>query len=296
MVNTGKKRIKKASFEEGVDYCVGLKMIALLQQMDGEMTIRIKGVKMRFLTYGQKSNRSLMLIHGMANTSSLFDDILPFLTDYFVIVCELDGHSDQEQGTFISVSDSSEKIEQYVNEHLDGSLYGLLGFSLGGTIATELISRGRIKVEKTILDAAFTIRMGIMTYPFKFVFQGSIWCIKKGVPIPKALVESIMGKGNSGIVNTLYKGVSLQSVGNAALSCYKYKIKEGLREYKNPIVFWHGENEPYPVKSAKLLKQYLPQMKKRVYKNMGHGQILHEYPRAYAKRIRSFMKENGSGC
>ena len=27
-----------------------------------------------------------------------------------------------------------------------------------------------------------------------------------------------------------------------------------------------------------------------------YGQILHEYPRAYAKRIRSFMKENGSGC
>ena len=26
-----------------------------------------------------------------------------------------------------------------------------------------------------------------------------------------------------------------------------------------------------------------------------NGQILHEYPRAYAKRIRSFMKENGSG-
>ncbi|MBR3537769.1 MAG: hypothetical protein IKN79_01690 [Eubacterium sp.] len=68
-----------------------------------------------------------------------------------------------------------------------------------------------------------------------------------------------------------------------------------MREYKNPIVFWHGENEPYPVKSANLLKQYLPQMKKRVYKNMGHGQILHEYPRAYAKRIRSFMNEKNWG-
>ena len=36
----------------------------------------------------------------------------------------------------------------------------------------------------------------------------------------------------------------------------------------------NGENEPYPVKNAKLLKQYLPQMKKRVYKNMGHPGVL----------------------
>ena len=33
---------------------------------------------MRFLTYGDKENRALMLIHGMANTSALFDPLLPY--------------------------------------------------------------------------------------------------------------------------------------------------------------------------------------------------------------------------
>ena len=246
---------------------------------------------MRFLTHGNKQNKSLLLIHGMANTSDLFDPILPYLKDYYVIVCELDGHSRMEQSVFISVSDAARKIEEYVKENLGGRLYGLLGFSLGGTIATELISRGNNAVGRTILDAAFTIRMGIMTYPFKLLFQGSIWCIKKDIPVPKALVESVMGKGNSSIVDTLFKGVSLKSVGNAALSCYTSTIKEGIRYYRNPIVFWHGENEPYPVKSARLLRRYLPQMKKRVYKGMGHGQMLHEHPKIYAKRLTAFMED-----
>ena len=248
--------------------------------------------EMKFITHGEKSNQPVLLIHGMGNTSDLFDPLLPYLKDYYVVVCELDGHSGSEKSTFISVTDAAIKIETYVQDKLDGRLYGLLGFSLGGTIATELISRGKIKVERTVLDAAFVIKMGLMTYPFKFIFQGAIWCIKKNIPVPKTLVESIMGKGNSGIVDTLYKGVSLKSIGNAALSCYTYTIKEGLRDHHNPVVFWHGENEPYPVKSARLLKQYLPQMKKRVYKNMGHGQMLHEHTKAYAKRLIGFLESD----
>ena len=246
---------------------------------------------MRFLEHGVKTNKSLMLIHGMANTSDIFDTLLPYLEDYYVIVCELDGHSSMEQGVFVSVVEEAEKIEKYVKDNLDGRLHGLLGFSLGGTIATEVISRGNIEVQRTVLDAAFVIKMGIMTYPFKFIFQASIGCIKKNIPIPKALVEGIMGKGNSGIVDTLYKGVSLESIGNAALSCYTYSIKEGIRDHHNPVVFWHGENEPYPVKSARLLKKYLPQLKKRVYKNMGHGQMLHEHTDIYARRLIAFLEK-----
>ncbi|MCR4787060.1 MAG: alpha/beta hydrolase [Lachnospiraceae bacterium] len=227
----------------------------------------------------------------MANTSDLYDPLLPYLKDYYVIVCELDGHSEKEPGTFVSVRDAAQKIEKYVRDNLDGRLFGLLGFSLGGTIATELISRGNIEIERTILDAAFVIRMGIMTYPFKLLFQVTIWLIEHDVHIPDAVVESIMGKGNAGIVDTLYKGVTIKSIGNAALSTYKYDIRDELRNYKNRVVFWRGENEPYPEKSARLLKKYLPQMRVRVFKGMGHGQMLHEHTKTYAKRLLAFLEE-----
>ena len=38
---------------------------------------------MRFLTHGDKEKRTLMLIHGMANTSDLFDPLLQYLKDYY---------------------------------------------------------------------------------------------------------------------------------------------------------------------------------------------------------------------
>ena len=114
--------------------------------------------------------------------------------------------------------------------------------------------------------------------------------LARGIRIPSPFVESIMGKGNCRIMDTLYKGVSLRSIGNACLSVYKYEMKETIREYKKPIVFWHGSNEPYPEKSVRLLKRYLPQLEERVFDNMGHGQMLNEHPSEYAKLVLDFMR------
>ncbi len=244
---------------------------------------------MRFLTYGDRSKRSLLLIHGMANTSDLFYPILPYLKDYYCIVCELDGHSKEERGEFVSISDSCGKIEEYVDKEFGGDIYGLLGFSLGGTIATELISRGKIRVGRTILDAAFVISFGLLGAFYRLLFQGGIWALKKNIPLPACLVESIMGKGNFGVVDTLFKGVSLSSIGKACRSCFTYEIDPAVSEYKNPIVFWYGENEPYPQISAKLLRKHLPRLRKRVYKGMGHGQMLREHPEAYAIHMKNFL-------
>ena len=109
---------------------------------------------MRFIEHGNADNRSFMLIHGMANNADYFNILLPYLKDYYVIVCELDGHSADESGDFISITIECQKLEEYVRERLRGRLYGLLGFSLGATISVELLSRRRIEADKTILTVS----------------------------------------------------------------------------------------------------------------------------------------------
>ena len=48
---------------------------------------------MNFITYGNKNNNSILFIHGLASTADLcFKPLLPYLQDYYVIFCELDGH------------------------------------------------------------------------------------------------------------------------------------------------------------------------------------------------------------
>lgn len=252
---------------------------------------RIYGsLNMRFETYGSKQNKSIMFIHGMANDSSLFDEVIGYLPEYHVIVCVLDGHYANGQGEFISIEDSCRQIERYVKNELGGSLDLLLGFSLGGAIATEMITRRKVNIGRTVLDAAFIIPMGPLGIFYTKLFQVSIWLVKAGVKMPDKLVGRVFGKGNTGVVDTVYRKVTVKNIGRECRAAFKYKIDPKISGYKNRVAFWHGSNEYFPAKSAKKLKRFLPQVKTTVYKDMGHGQLIIEHPRAYAKRVRSFLE------
>jgi hypothetical protein len=52
-----------------------------------------------------------------------------------------------------------------------------------------------------------------------------------------------------------------------------------------------GSNEPYPKKSAKLLKEYLPQMRVEIIQKSGHGQFLNEHPDEYAQKLKEFFND-----
>jgi len=246
---------------------------------------------MKFRTFGAEKNKSLLFIHGMASTAMLcYEPLLEYLQDYHVILCEVDGHCEEEQSDFVSVQDSCDKIERYVQDKLGGKLYALSGFSMGGTMAVDLIGRGNIRVERTHLDAAFTVQMGLLKEPYKFAFSRGIGWMQKGRHIPKCLMDSMMGKDNNSVNEILYQKVSRQTLLNACESIYTYSVPAGLKDYRNPVMFWMGEHEPYPQKSARILKEYLPQLETNVFPGMGHGQYLHEHPKEYAEGLRAFLE------
>ena len=246
---------------------------------------------MIFTTYGDKTLPSLMLIHGMANTAqSCYGKIVPYLDEYHVILCEVDGHTDKEKGLFISIEDSCEKIDRYVAENLDGTLFCLSGFSMGATLAVELMSRNKMKVSKVILDAAFCVKMGALAPIYTHAFCWAINRIKSGKTIPTMMIESVMGKGNSGIVDTFYKNIEIKSIKHICRDIYGYEISGEISEFGGEVVFWYGSNETYPEKTVRLLKRHLPQMQVEVFDGMGHGQFLNEQPEEYAAKIKEYLK------
>lgn len=258
--------------------------------MNRKINKKLEGKTVVFNTYGDKTLPSLMLIHGMANTAqSCYGRIVPYLDEYYVILCELDGHTDKETGLFISIEDSCEKIEQYVAQNLGGILFELSGFSMGATLAVELMARNNIEIKKVILDAAFCVKMGVLTPLYTNIFCWALNRIKSGKTIPAIMIESVMGKGNRNIVDTFYKNVEIQSIKNACRDVYRYEISSEISNFSGEVAFWCGSNEPYPKKTAKLLKRYLPKMQVEVFEGMGHGQFLNEHPEEYAQKINGFV-------
>ena len=147
---------------------------------------------MNFISYGNRNNKSILFIHGLASTADLcFKPLLPFLQDYFVIFCELDGHYGANPKDLTSMEETINSIETYILNQMGGSVYGLCGFSMGATIAVELIGRGNIFASKVLLDAAITAELGLMARPFTCAFIIGTSRIKNKKRLPKFLLERI---------------------------------------------------------------------------------------------------------
>ena len=246
---------------------------------------------MNFLTYGDKNKQSILFIHGMASTALLcYEPFLEYLNNYYVILAEVDGHSDS-LGELDSLAENCTEIERFIIENLDGVLYCLSGFSMGGTMAVEIVGRGNVRISKVLLDAAFLTKMGVLTKLYEKLFCRGISWMQRGKKIPKPLMDFIMGKDNDSVVEMLYPRVTSKTITNVCEYVYRYEIPEEIKRYIGQVEFWYGSNEPYPRKSAALLKQYLPQLKVIEFENMGHGQYLHEQSADYAEKIIDYMNQ-----
>lgn len=250
-------------------------------------------MKMRFLAYGNKDDPPVMLIHGMATTAEIcYGEIAPRLAKkYCVILAVLDGHDPCSDNVFRSLDDSCHKIEKFVTENFGGHLYALSGFSLGGSITVELLQRGNISVDKVHLDAAFCVKLGALAPFYTFLFIRGIRYMQSGRAIPECITDSVFGKGNNSVAEMLFSDVKSETIRNCCRDVYDFEVHDKQRKTNAEIMFWLGENEPYPLKTVKLLRRYLPAIKVRMFKGMGHGQLLHEHPAFYLKSLMIFLSE-----
>ena len=248
---------------------------------------------MRFQEIGQQNRPVLLFVHGLSATAeSCYGAVVSRLEkDWHIILCELDGHYPNSPA-FSGIEKTCDEIEAYVNRYLGGTLHGLIGLSLGGTISVSLLGRRKIKAKKTLLDAAFCVDMGILRSFYTWVFPLGVTRIRDGKYVPGFLIDKLMGKGNRSVVEMLYPGITEETCRNACRDIYAYRIPVELKKTDSKVEFWRGPNERYPQKSAALLKNLLPDMTERVFPDMGHCQFLHEHPDEYAKLLDAYMKGN----
>lgn len=63
-----------------------------------------------------------------------------------------------------------------------------------------------------------------------------------------------------------------------------------IRDFNGEAMFIYGQNEPYPRRSAALLKSFLPNLQIKELYDMGHGQYLFSYPEKYTNIMLDFLE------
>jgi len=249
---------------------------------------------MRFITMGSEAFPTLLFIPDLSATAeSCYGKVGRYLQDqWHVVLCELDGYYEGSPA-FKSIDTECEQIETYVLEKHSGRIRGMIGLSLGGTIAVSVLSRGNIQIERTVLDAAFCVDMGILKGCYGWFFPKGVSRVRDRKYVPGFLIDLFMGRKNRSMVEMIYPRITAETCRSACRDVYSYRISNKLKNTSSAVAFWRGSREAYPKKSAALLKKYLPTMTERVFPDMGHCQFLHEHPAEYAALLDRTMKNDG---
>ncbi len=247
---------------------------------------------MRFLEFGNKQNKKLLLIHGYNASWKMWNFYVKKLeVNYHIILPILDGHDEKIKSNFISVEKCADNIIDYVKKECSGEIYSICGASLGGTIAVDILLKNKLKIKKAVID-------GAPLFPFKkfivnIAIKQRLKMNKDARNGNKKLFKNIEKIYSKEAAEDMYN-VSLQmsdiTCKNANYSSCLYNLSEEIKKSNTEIFYWYGSKEAFLVKkSTNLIMKYGKNCKLKVFKGYVHGQLVLGNQELFLSNFENFL-------
>ena len=250
---------------------------------------------MIFHTFGDASKKPVLLIHGMLNPWQLWEEAAEhFSKECYVIVPELDAHTEEETSTFVSVDDEAKAIREYVINEFGGKLFMICGLSMGGRIAATIAGLPGISTEHLVLDGAPL--MAMPKFLIRFMTNSYIKIIKKSkARDPKTLASCRRDFLPERYIDDFLKiadhieDTSIRNILSSVFSAFDYKTYDPNCR----ILFMHGTkgNESVSRKAALKMKEVNPQTEIRVYDGYAHAQLMSFEQSKWIREVQGFLNK-----
>ena len=258
---------------------------------------------MEAVEFGKENSRKIVLIPGNMMSWRQFEHVIPLLEkDYHVIAVSTDGYDGTGKTTFTTSAASAEKLEAYIQEHLDGHVDLVFGESFGSATAGTLFHRQRIRADSLILSGPQYMNLGIFNGFVTKVIPHNQYRLYSKIQDRRKLSwllklytrsndESLLAQFSATPENITLK--TLQNCAKEALQLYR-DIDAYAPDPNAKVAVWYGEKEPNMKKAVQKLKRAFPALKVRPFEGFGHGEII-AYPKLMAVEIRKFIGGQSDG-
>ncbi|TCK89142.1 pimeloyl-ACP methyl ester carboxylesterase [Natranaerovirga hydrolytica] len=247
---------------------------------------------MNVLTFGEKKNPAIVLIHGYGITWKMWEkQINAFKGHYFVVVPLLDGMDLDTSSEFYSVQASANDIINYTKTHLSGSIYAVIGSSLGGSITIDILSKKQLKINKAIIDAG--VAAPINKYFLKLAIKMRKWQNKKIASESKCVLNMVKKNMPEELVEEmvrLSKVLTEKTIHNVHQSVFTYQLPSSISETTTEVAYWYGSKEMiHCKKTIENLKQYLPKIVVKEFKGYNHGELVMKDAHVFIEQALLFL-------
>ena len=248
---------------------------------------------MIFHTYGNKESKAIVLIHGMLTPWQIWNiAVKKFSEEYYVIVPELDAHTEETPSVFNSVEEEAEKISEYIMDELNGQVFLLAGLSMGGRIAATLAKNEDIKIMNLVLDGAPLAKMnGLMKAVLKTNYRTIINKTKqRDAKLMEQAKRDFLPEEMLPYYIKIAENMIMESIDNVIDSVFSdFVITKYASDMK--ILFMHGTkgNESVSRKCAIKMKSMNTQTEIRSYEGMAHAELACFKPEQWVKEVEAFI-------
>ena len=245
---------------------------------------------MLFNTFGNPTNKTLMLIHGLGVSYQVFEPLIEHLqARYCIIAVQVDGFLIDDgnraiPSAFTSIDDQVDQLVQHICSAYDGHLDAAYGLSMGGCIVAKLQERADISIDHVILDAAPLVPLPRWSIDSLRYYQSfNVWCSYHMSGFFKWLFRSHYFDT---LLDELAK-VYPSGYGRAVRDAYKSIYTSRLESVRCADVhYWYGQHEAFVAKYMFChLSALAPHCHITRFPRMQHGQLVIDHPDRVAELL-----------
>jgi pimeloyl-ACP methyl ester carboxylesterase len=237
---------------------------------------------------GAPNAEAVVFLHGTAVGGWMWQSYMSELYNYHCLLVDLPGHSKSNNIEWVSLADSAEQVVQIILERTSQQRAHLVGASLGGSVALQLLSMCPEVINHTLITGASILPMPGLRF-FKIMLRLMAPMVKTDFFLRAALKAlNFSGEDYEQFRQSL-GSISSQTFVKAWSQSLDLRYSSELEKVKTPILLMAGEKESQFIhQSNSLLATRLLNAKARLAPKMGHG-WLGESPTLFSRVLKSWL-------
>ena len=246
---------------------------------------------MKLVEFGTQNRDVVLLLHGGGLSWWNYRGVAALLEDrYRVVLPILDGHADSDV-PFASIEENAESLIRYINEQFGGKVFAIGGLSLGGQIATEMLSQKSDLCRYALLESVLVKPMKMTAALIEPSMKISDWLIKQKW---FAKLQFAYLRIEKSLFDDYYRDTC--AISRADMTAFlkansTYAIKPPLSQTGANVKIVAGAKEQRNIlDSADLLRKTIPESTMEILTGLYHGELSINNPERYVQMLESLWK------